>query len=105
MTCSTPEMSPHENSPQLARPNGRTPARVKNAAVERLASLTPREAEVLAWVIEGKRNAEIASILGTSVNTIHKHVQRILAKLGVETRTAAARCATENGFKAGGGGR
>jgi DNA-binding CsgD family transcriptional regulator len=52
--------------------------------------LSRRETEVLAWVTEGKTNAEIAIILGTSVRTIDKHLERILQKLGVETRTAAA---------------
>jgi DNA-binding CsgD family transcriptional regulator len=52
-------------------------------------ALTRREAEVLAWVSEGKRDAEIATILATSTRTVHKHVQRILAKTGADTRTAA----------------
>lgn len=52
--------------------------------------LTLREAEVLEWVAVGKRNAEIAAILGRSVRTIEKHVQNILEKLGVETRTGAS---------------
>jgi DNA-binding CsgD family transcriptional regulator len=52
--------------------------------------LSRRETEVLAWVTEGKRNGEIATILGASNRTIDKHVERILQKLGVESRTAAA---------------
>jgi DNA-binding CsgD family transcriptional regulator len=52
--------------------------------------LSGREAEVLHWVIQGKRDAEIASILGVSPRTAQKHVQSVLFKLGVETRTAAA---------------
>lgn len=52
--------------------------------------LTRRESEVLAWVAEGKTNAEIASILGARRRTIGKHLERIFQKLGVETRTAAA---------------
>ena len=55
--------------------------------------LTPREADVLAWVGRGKTNAEIATILAASRRTVDKHVERILRKLGVETRTAAARLA------------
>ena len=54
------------------------------------APLSPREREILNWVGEGKRNAEIASILGISPLTIRKHLENIFAKLGVETRTAAA---------------
>jgi DNA-binding CsgD family transcriptional regulator len=52
--------------------------------------LTPSESEVVAWVVQGKRDQEIAQILGATTRTIQKHVQRIFAKLGVETRTAAA---------------
>jgi DNA-binding CsgD family transcriptional regulator len=57
--------------------------------------LTKREAEVLFWVSQGKRNCEIAEILGARSRTIGKHVERILAKLCVETRTAAANIAAE----------
>jgi DNA-binding NarL/FixJ family response regulator len=56
-----------------------------------IANLTTREIEVLKWVTEGKRDSEIATVLGVSVRTINKHVQSILSKLNVETRTAAAR--------------
>jgi DNA-binding CsgD family transcriptional regulator len=52
--------------------------------------LTPRERQVLHWVAAGKTNPEIAIILGTKTRTIHKHVERILAKLRVENRLAAA---------------
>ncbi|RYD82478.1 MAG: hypothetical protein EOP84_09330 [Verrucomicrobiaceae bacterium] len=51
--------------------------------------LTPREAEVLHWIIQGKRDSEIAEILRASPRTIQKHVQNILLKLRVETRTTA----------------
>ncbi|OSZ68077.1 response regulator [Hydrogenophaga sp. IBVHS2] len=52
--------------------------------------LTAREAEVLYWVVRGKINRDIADILGASPATVKKHLERIHAKLGVETRTAAA---------------
>lgn len=52
--------------------------------------LSPREIEVLKWVAEGKRNEEIAKILGISAGTVKRHVDHILQKLHVETRTAAA---------------
>lgn len=55
--------------------------------------LTPREAEVLFWLSEGKSNPEIATILGSARRTVEKHVERILEKLGVEHRSAAARVA------------
>lgn len=57
--------------------------------------LTPRVAEVLLWVAQGKTNGEIASILGISESTVKKHLLEIFAKLGVETRSAATRHALE----------
>ncbi len=63
------------------------------AVIESLAQtfgLTAREAEVLYWVAKGKTNRDIGDILGASPATVKKHLERIHAKLGVETRTAAA---------------
>jgi DNA-binding response OmpR family regulator/DNA-binding CsgD family transcriptional regulator len=57
--------------------------------------LTAREAEVLYWIAHGKTNPEVAIILDAALNTVKKHVQNILLKLGVETRLAAALRATE----------
>ena len=55
-----------------------------------LDGFTRREQEVLHWLGVGKRNGEIASILSISPRTVEKHVEHILAKLGAETRVAAA---------------
>ena len=55
-----------------------------------LYGLTPREREVLGCVAAGKSNAQIAAILGRKPRTVAKHLERICAKLGVESRTAAA---------------
>jgi DNA-binding CsgD family transcriptional regulator len=63
--------------------------------LQRRLSLTPREAEVLFWVSQGKKNSAIAIILGVSTATVEKHLEHILAKLMVETRTAAALLAYE----------
>jgi DNA-binding CsgD family transcriptional regulator len=52
--------------------------------------LTAREGEVLGWISRGKTNGEIAIILGMRTSTVKKHVEHILVKLGVETRTGAA---------------
>src|SRR5882724_4307156 len=51
--------------------------------------LTPRAAETLLWLSQGKTNSDIAMILGITESTIKKHVQEIFEKLGVETRGAA----------------
>jgi DNA-binding CsgD family transcriptional regulator len=53
-------------------------------------SLTAREREVLEWLGQGKSNSEIGIILGISVHTVKRHVERVLAKLGTENRYAAA---------------
>ncbi|WP_279491154.1 helix-turn-helix transcriptional regulator [Actinomadura sp. KC216] len=52
--------------------------------------LTPREAEVLRLVAEGRSNRDIAAALFISAKTASVHVSNILAKLGVSTRTEAA---------------
>jgi DNA-binding NarL/FixJ family response regulator len=52
--------------------------------------LTPRAAEALLWLAQGKTNSDIATILGITESTVKKHVQEMFEKLGVETRGAAA---------------
>jgi len=54
------------------------------------AGLTAREAEVLALVADGLRDAEIAERLVLSTRTVGHHVSAILAKLGVRTRAEAS---------------
>jgi non-specific serine/threonine protein kinase len=61
-------------------------------------SLTPRELEVLLLLCEGLSNREISERLFISERTAQTHVQHILDKLGVSTRTAAAMRATELGL-------
>jgi DNA-binding NarL/FixJ family response regulator len=58
--------------------------------------LTPREAEVLFWVAQGKTNPEIATILGIGLTTVKKHLEASFVKLGVENRTSAAALALEH---------
>ncbi|HET6406868.1 MAG TPA: response regulator transcription factor [Chthoniobacteraceae bacterium] len=65
--------------------------------------LTPREAEVLFWVAQGKTNAEIGIILDASPATVKKHVEHILEKLEVENRAAASLRALEILAQAPGG--
>ena len=60
------------------------------AAIGLSFKLTPKEAEVLYWVVKGKTNRDIGDILGSSPMTVKKHLERIFIKLGVETRVAAA---------------
>jgi len=51
--------------------------------------LTKREAEVMAWVAQGKSNGDIATILDSSPRTVAKHIEHIFGKFSVESRTAA----------------
>jgi two-component system response regulator FixJ len=57
---------------------------VERAEVEsRVASLSPREREVMALLAEGKANKEVASILGLSPRTVEGHRARLMDKLGI----------------------
>ncbi len=60
--------------------------------------LTRREREVLALVAAGRTNREIAEALFISESTAGVHVSNILGKLGVATRTEAARVALDQGL-------
>ncbi len=59
-------------------------------------NMTKREAEMLFWITQGKSDEVIARLCGISPRTVHKHVENIYTKLGVETRTAAMLRALEN---------
>ena len=60
------------------------------AAPAQRRALSAREADILRWLREGKRNGEIALILGISALTVKNHLQRIYKLLGVRNRTEAA---------------
>ncbi|MFC6287436.1 LuxR C-terminal-related transcriptional regulator [Nocardioides sp. GCM10027113] len=66
-----------------------------------LASLTPREREVLLLLAEGRTNRQLAAELFISERTANRHVTNIFAKLGVGSRAAAARTAAEAGLSRG----
>jgi len=51
--------------------------------------LTPRETEVLRWLVQGKSSFEVARILNISTRTVSKHLERVYLRLGVENRHAA----------------
>ena len=58
-------------------------------------SLTPRETEIMGWVLRGKTNNEIGFLCDISPRTVQKHLEHVFQKFGVETRTAAALFVTE----------
>jgi len=59
------------------------------APLQHALHLTPREAEVLLWVAQGKSNSEIGSILGMSEKTVKQHLGSVFQKIGVENRNSA----------------
>lgn len=73
-----------------ARGMTKVPRGPRRATVEHAAGLTPREAEVLALVVEGLSNAQISDRLTLSTKTVGHHISAILSKLGVSSRGQAA---------------
>ena len=62
------------------------------------APLTPRQTEILRLVAQGMSDAEIASTLGISAHTVHRHVANILLRLDAPTRAAATTQAAISGL-------
>ncbi|MGC8857029.1 MAG: response regulator transcription factor, partial [Anaerolineae bacterium] len=60
--------------------------------------LSEREMQVLAYVVRGLSNKEIAAMLGISHQTVKNHVTAILRKFGVEDRTQAVVYALKHGW-------
>ena len=79
-------------SRQMSRSGSATGGR-RNPA---LRLLTRRQLEVVRLIAQGKPNAEIATLLGMSENTVRIHVSAILKTLGLANRTQAALWATQN---------
>jgi len=63
-----------------------------------MASLSPRELDILRGIARGASNKEIAREHGIVETTVKIHVQHVLRKLGVNSRVSAAVMATEQGL-------
>jgi two-component system NarL family response regulator len=60
--------------------------------------LSAREVQVLALIVQGQANKQIAFSLGIAEHTVKNHVKNILSKLGVQDRTQAATAAIQRGI-------
>jgi DNA-binding NarL/FixJ family response regulator len=78
----------------------RIPPRIAEKLAERVGTedLTPREADVLEQIVQGRSNKEIASELEISEATVKTHINSLLSKLGVTDRTQAATTAIRRGI-------
>jgi len=65
----------------------------------RLATLTPREHEILTYVIAGLLNKQIAYVLKISEKTVKVHRGRVMEKAGVESLAELVRVAEKIGIK------
>lgn len=91
----------HARITVVAAPDDVPPALVGVAMVspaEDLRGLTPRELEVLGLVVDGCSNQEIAHTLVVAPRTVAAHIEHLLVKLGVSTRTSAAVLADREGL-------
>ena len=84
----TPASAPATSEPLAPVPLG----------VTALASLSPRELDILRGIVRGASNKEIAREHGIAETTVKIHVQHILRKLNVSSRVHAAVIASENGL-------
>ena len=83
-------------TPEAISPNEPAVSDNPNAAL--VASLSPRELDILRGIARGASNKEIAREHGIAETTVKIHVQHILRKLDVSSRVHAAVIASENGL-------
>jgi DNA-binding CsgD family transcriptional regulator len=81
------------NARSLAIAHGELPSLSPDILIPRFrqAGFTPREAEVLYWILEGKTLAEIGIILNIRRTTAKTHLEALYKRMGVENRTGAVR--------------
>ncbi|GAB6931258.1 response regulator transcription factor [Paenibacillus sp. JCM 10914] len=96
----------HPEAAGLLMTHVTSPGNVEGAGVgiqpdpkpQELASLTPRETEVLQLIASGMNNREISEALFITEKTVKTHVSHLLDKLGLADRTQAAIFALKNGI-------
>ena len=87
----------YRGTPGATAPATSAAALVTTAAAAAIASLSPRELDVLRGIVRGASNKEIARQHGIAETTVKIHVQHLLRKLDVSSRVHAAVIASENG--------
>ncbi len=58
--------------------------------IEQGDSLSPREREVMDYIVLGMLNREIAQVMGVSIRTVENHVSNIMFKVGIGRRVLLA---------------
>jgi DNA-binding NarL/FixJ family response regulator len=79
------------------------PDAVRRAARAALRPPTPREAQILALVADGKANAEIAELLSLRIKTVESQLRRMFDRYDVTSRTSLVRVAQRQGWIEGDG--
>ena len=90
---------PPENRFGELGPSGRPHHESASRGYDAIGQLTPRQRAVLAELVEGYSNKEIAKRLAIEEITVKVHLQRIYKRLAVANRTQAVRRAMELGVK------
>ena len=79
--------APHEPAAATAAAEAPAPDPAAAEWQRRHARLTPREREVLDWVIKEKLNKTISDLMGISIKTVELHRSRVMSKLGAKSIT------------------
>ena len=88
----SPEVAQHQRN---RRPESKDR---KNRPAGKAPELTPREAEVLQLVAEGKANKQVAAELGISIKTVEKHRDHLMRKLAIHDTAGLTRYAISAGI-------
>lgn len=81
-------------SPKLAEEIEQTPINEAESI-----SLTPREKQILAAIVDGMTNKEIADFLGLSIRTVDHHRERLMRKTGARNTADIVRYAAQMGMR------
>ena len=73
----------------------------QHGVAERIATLTPRERQVLGQLVSGKINKQIAAALGTAEKTVKVHRSRVMRKMHANSIVELVKLATLAGIHSG----